>query len=162
MAEINYQVGTYIKSFRAKIHHPLLANDNNAYIVFDKLLHLVDRRTGSYTSGRFKLAALMNLKPSTTYKVLKRLEKHGMLNIKSNNQFSTIHICNWDKYQLVSSNGVTAKEQPSNTKQEVRSNNKYRDYGSKDKGVFPVNELKESAIRPLPGSSLEKLYEANT
>lgn len=114
----------WIKSYRSINQHELLANDNSAFIVFMKLLHQVDKTTGKYTTGRFKLAELTNLKPTTAWDALKRLEKHKMAVIKSDNKKTTVYICNWHKFQATNDNSAVNKpstnRQQTVTKQEER------------------------------------------
>lgn len=113
----------WIKLHRLTLDNSLLANDNAAYIVFTKLLMCVNRKTGVYVTGRFKLSDLCNLKPTTAWKALKRLEKAEMVTLVSDNKKTTIYICNWGKYQsggdTASDNKVTTKGQLGVTKQEV-------------------------------------------
>lgn len=113
----------WIKSYRSIIDHELLANDNAAYIVFMKLLHKVDHKTGRYITGRFKLSELTNLPPTTAWDALKRLEKAKMAVIKSDNKKSTITICNWHKYQGNADSPTvikpTSNRHQTDTKQEV-------------------------------------------
>lgn len=117
----------WIKLHRAILENELLQNDLKAYIVFTKLLLHVDRKTGARTGGRYQLESLTGLKGSTIYKVLKRLEKAGMIEQKSNNHSTTIRICNWSNYQGDGKNQVKAEQKPSKSpvtlykKKEVRS-----------------------------------------
>jgi len=108
----------YIKSWRKILDNRFLMYDDNAYIVFTKLLHMVNRKTGEYTTGRFQLAELMNKKPNTLYSILVRLESQHLINITSNNKYSVISICNWHKYQSndnsPSNNATTTRQQRDN------------------------------------------------
>lgn len=118
----------WVKYYRSIEDHELLANDNAAFIVFMKLLIKVDRKTGKYITGRFKLSELTNLAPSTAWGALKRLEKSKMVDIKADNKKSTISICNWAKWQdtadTLPDNKPTTNEQQTDTKQEVISKKK--------------------------------------
>lgn len=108
--------------------HNLLANDNGAFIVFIKLLLKVDKDTGQYITGRFKLSELTNLKPTTAWDILKRLEFAKMVTLRSDNKKTVIHICNWKKFQYYGDrsgdNKVTTNRQQTVTKQEERIKNK--------------------------------------
>lgn len=108
----------YVKLYRAIDDNELLANDNTCYVVFGKLLTHVDRFNGSYKTGRFKLAALCNMKPTTVYAALKRLESMTMIRQVSDNKKTTIYICNWKQYQEPSDRTVTGQRSFSDTKQE--------------------------------------------
>jgi len=122
----------YIKIWRKIEDNKFLCHDNNAYVVFTKLLTYCNYKTGEYDTGRFVLAELTNLNPSTLYKVLIRLEDNRLVTLKSNNKYTTISICNWTKYQSDSNtsdeqpgnNAVTTREQPGNTKQELNIKHK--------------------------------------
>ena len=108
----------YIKLYRSIDDNELLANDNTCYIVFNKLLTHADRFTGEYKTGRFKLAALCNLKPTTLYASLKRLESSTMIRQQSDNKKTTIFICNWWKYQQDDDSKMTVRRRENDTKQE--------------------------------------------
>lgn len=147
----------YIKLWRTTIDHEILANDNSAYIVFTKLLMRVDRKTGKYTTGRFKLADLCNLKPTTAWKALKRLEKAKMVSLTSDNKKTIISICNWSKWQSVGDstgdNKVTTKGQQSDTKQEKRIENRERE--PKHKTYFKTPRIK--GISPVLREQVAKI-----
>lgn len=89
----------YVKLWRAIDQNELLDNDNNAYIVFSKLLTRVNRFTGAYTTGRNKFSSICNMKPSTLYGVLQRLERSSIIRLEGNTNSTTIFICNWATYQ---------------------------------------------------------------
>lgn len=106
----------WIKLHRKILDNEHLANDNTACLLFIKLLLVTNKKTGTYTTGRYKLSLLSNEKPATIYKALKRLEKWGNIELSSNNKRTTIRICNYEEYQEQSNNKVTTKEQQSNNK----------------------------------------------
>lgn len=108
----------YVKLYRAIDENELLANDNTCYVVFCKLLTHVDRTTGTYRTGRYKLAAICNLNPNTLYSALKRLEASTMIQQDSNSTSTCISICNWWKYQQDSNSTATERRRTVNTKQE--------------------------------------------
>lgn len=122
----------WVKLHRKILDNEMLWADTNAYIVFTRLLILVDSKTGTYRTGRFVFAELMGLKPTTAYQVLKRLEKNGMVTLRSNNKYTVIGICNWQKYQGEgnnrSDNTMTTRRQPDdnqmthNKNKEIRNN----------------------------------------
>jgi hypothetical protein len=151
----------YVKFFRTVLDHELLANDNNAYIVFTKLLLRVDRKTGNYTTGRFKLAELTNLKPSTAWATLKRLKNHKMVTLRSDSRKTVIHICNWHKFQTdpdrLPDNNLTTNGQPDDTKQERRKKKEEVTYVQPDKPDAPksitANDLLIQINAKLGGSA---------
>lgn len=89
----------FIKLHRVILDHSRLSRDNNAYIMFTKLLLKADRHTGTYITGRKKLAALCNLKQTTAWMTLMRLNDDNMVDILSDRSKTKITICNWEKYQ---------------------------------------------------------------
>lgn len=115
----------WIKLHKQIIENDFLQNDMTCYVLFTKLLLVTNTKTGTYTTGRFKLESLTGLQGSTIYKALKRLENNGLVTQVSNNRFTTISICNWKKYQgsgnSSGNNQVTTKSQPSNTNKDIRT-----------------------------------------
>ena len=127
----------WIKLHRRILDNDFLMHDPTAFIVFTKLLLLVNSATGNYSGGRINIGERVGIYPITLYKCLKRLEKHKMVTLSSNNRFTTIHICNWKEYQSFgntsSNNPVTTGEQQDNTiirNKELR-NNIYTKYSDK-------------------------------
>jgi hypothetical protein len=120
----------WIKFHRQTLENQFLMKDNNAYIVFSKLLLLVSQKSGEYTTGRFALAEHVNLKPNTLYSVLVRLESQKLINITSNNKYSVIRICNWKKYQTTGNttgnNAATTRQQPDNNATTLNKNKELR------------------------------------
>lgn len=118
----------WIKSYRRILDHPLLDSDNSAFIVFIKLLHKVDKETGEWTTGRYRLSELTNLKPTTAYQALKRLQKAKMVTLASDNKKTLIHISNWRKYQQpndsTADNKMTSNRHQTDTNTRIRIENK--------------------------------------
>lgn len=118
----------WIKLHRSILDSAPLFGKAHDFTIFVYLLLKADRKTGDVKIGRLRLARLFRVKQSTIYMVIKRLANENYINIKSNNQFSIVHICNYDKYQNQSNNEtnnkVTTNENESNTIQEVRIKNK--------------------------------------
>ena len=110
----------YVKLWRSIDQNELLENDNTALIVFTKLLTRVDRRTGAYRTGRYKLATICNLSPSTLRDALKRLEAATVLRQQSDSKATTIYICNWWKYQQDDDSRPSAHRRADDTKQEKK------------------------------------------
>lgn len=112
----------YIKLYRSIDQNELLEYDNACYIVFTKLLTRADRLTGSYRTGRNRLAAICNLKPSTVRDALKRLEAATMLRQQPDSKATTIFICNWWKYQQDDDSRPSTDRRTDDTKQEKKEN----------------------------------------
>jgi hypothetical protein len=111
-----------------KLHRKVLGNkifnfDKTAWNIFEFLL--LDCDDGKWSGGRFQLAKLCGFKPTTTYRALQRLKNAKMVTLKSNNKYTDIYICNWNKYQLrddsVNDNKVTTKCQQSDTLYRIKN-----------------------------------------
>ena len=155
-------MSTYIKMYRALLDHSLLANDNTAYIVFTKVLLKANWKTGTYRTGRKKLGLLTNLKDTTAWQALKRLENDGALTLVSTGRFTDITICNWWKYQGESEKTVDSSsahdKQPNDTKQEQK--NKERIYTSEEKQLLEiVNRVLNRKFEVLPSVSKNALQQ---
>lgn len=91
----------YIRLHRKIEENNFLMQDNNAYIVFTKLLILVGREKGQWAGGRKQLSKRVNLAESTLYKAINRLEREQLISVTRNKRYSIYHICNWHNYQNV-------------------------------------------------------------
>ena len=83
---------------------------------------------GQFISGRKEIAKELNMNESCTYRNLKKLEKLGNVNIKSNNKFSLITVCKYNTYQTSTLQSEQHFEQQVNNKrttseQQVNTNN---------------------------------------
>lgn len=83
---------------------------------------------GQFISGRKEIAKDLNMNESCTYRNLKKLEKLGNVNIKSNNKFSLITVCKYNTYQTSTLQSEQHFEQQVNNKrttseQQVNTNN---------------------------------------
>jgi len=65
----------WIKLHRKLLDTGIIQKDRTALAIMIALWLLVDRKTGKYDCGRFQLAIMLEMKPNTVYKALKRLEK---------------------------------------------------------------------------------------
>lgn len=70
---------------------------------------------GSFIFGRHSAEKELNINGSTVYKWIHKLQDVGMIKIESNNQYSIITICNYENYQRVDDDEVTATQQPRNS-----------------------------------------------
>jgi hypothetical protein len=83
----------------------------------------IEINPGELIFGRFKAEEDLNIDGSTIYKHIKKLEESNNIELKSNNHFTIITICNWETYQ----ENEIIKEQPENnqrTTEEQQSNNR--------------------------------------
>lgn len=106
----------WIKLHRQALDSKIRRQDPTAWRLFETLLLLVDKKTGTWEGGRRQLAyADGSIKEGAIYPALKRLERATMVTMTSNNQFTTICICKWNEFQTFSNNDTTTKQQPNNT-----------------------------------------------
>lgn len=133
----------WVRSYRMSINNPIYRHDHTAWRVFSTLLWLVDKDTGKWSGGRFQLAEITTLKPTTTYQALKRLKKAKMLTLSSNNKYTVIYICNWSSFQRINDtsndNRMTTNGQQNDTltrikNKEIRNSTTY--YGKPE-----INEM---------------------
>ena len=71
---------------------------------------------GQFLFGRNKAEKKLKINRNTIYKNMKKMEKDGLISIKSNNHYSIVTICNYEQYQPSDDEQVTAKEQQRNSK----------------------------------------------
>lgn len=90
----------WVKLHRKIGENIFLMKDNNAYIVFTKLLLLANSK-GEIGQSTRELAETVNLNHSTLYKTLKRLEGETLIKQTSKHNYTIVYICNWGKYQEV-------------------------------------------------------------
>jgi predicted transcriptional regulator len=130
----------WIKLHRQILENEFLAHDNNAFMVFTKLLLLANKKNGRYITGRYRFAEIVNLNPSTARNVLDRLCKEGLVDTEKDRLKTVITICKFKQYQQLKDsdedNQRTIKGQPKDTKQELRIKNK--EIVSKDTMVAPI------------------------
>ena len=119
---------------------------------------IVNIKRGQFIFGRHKAEDELFIDGSTIYKAMKKLQEIGNITIKSNNQYSIVTICNYDKYQDVSNYKVTAKEQPSNN--QVTANEQPSNTNNKDNKDKKVNKDKEDYIDKIV-NVFSKVYNEN-
>jgi hypothetical protein len=123
----------WVKSHRKMLDNIFLMKDNNAYLVFTKLLLLVNKKTGQIAAGRNQLGEMMNIKPRTLYDVLLRLESQHMIEVDSNSRYSIITISKWNEYQEKPNS--TKKISPTGTQQQPNSSPTTRQHSNKNKEI---------------------------
>jgi DNA-binding transcriptional regulator YhcF (GntR family) len=72
---------------------------------------------GQFVFGRNQMSRELRMKPSTVYRIMKRLEDEQNIIIKSNNKFSIVTVVNWHTYQDAMTSDEHQKELPKNNKQ---------------------------------------------
>jgi hypothetical protein len=113
----------WIKLYRKLLNNDELFGSTLTFSVFVFLL-LSANRYGKVSIGRFQIATRFRSKPSTIYQTLKRLESNNQITLESNNKFTNIYICNWEKYQTEVTTKKSPKQQQSNTPIYTRIENK--------------------------------------
>lgn len=111
-------MSSFVKFYRQLLDNDFLIRDNNAYLVFTKLLLRVNWKTGSITTGRYKFGLLVNLKPTTAYATLRRLENAQMVTLVSDRSSTKITVVNWKKFQSSDNsddNSMTTSRQQNDT-----------------------------------------------
>jgi len=104
-------------------------------------------KRGQFIFGRHTAAEALNMKESSVWKRMKKLEKLGNVNISSNSLCSVITVVNWQIYQPTKEEMEQAKEQVSNsegTAKGQRSNtNKKGNKGNKVKNLLGATVIPE-------------------
>lgn len=119
--------------------------DNNAWIVFTKLLLMVSKNKGEWAGGRRQLAKLTNINENTLKDVLERLEKEHLITRQPNTRYTVITICNWTKYQKVTPNmSPMSHPQPTHTTPTRHHSNKNKKENKKEKGEDLILEESDS------------------
>ena len=103
-------------------------------------------KPGQFVFGRNAAAKVLDMKASTAWYRMKKLEQLGNLDIHSNTHYSIVTICNWSKYQTgrkrVRHPKLTAVRQPSDTYN--NGNNDNNGYNNKQSGeAYPVDLVVE-------------------
>ena len=117
---INNPVYRNAELFQLFIHCLLSANHKKKTIIFNG--QPVEIKAGQFITGRFQLAGALNQKPKTVYNRLQILKNLGILDIKTNNKFSTITILKYNTYQSQENAKGQQKGQPEdNQRTQTRS-----------------------------------------
>jgi len=81
------------------------------------------------------------MNPNTLYSALKRLETSTIIQQRSNNQATTITICNWWKYQQDVNNVSSHRRATVNTKQEKKEKENINIHVEQDKILTILNRV---------------------
>lgn len=155
----------WVKAHRSILENHFLMHDNNAYLVFTKLLLLVGKNKGEWSGGRKQLAELTNISEGTLYNTLQRLEANSIINRKANSRYSVITICNWHKYQARPTDNPTADptgaQQPTNSPPTAHQHsNKNKNKNKKRISTVKIDQelaaKEKAAMNRKPGSGYKK------
>lgn len=91
----------------------LMANHKDTTFIFNNKRQTL--KAGQLITGRKALARKTKINESQVYKILKYLETEQQIELQSNNQFTTVTILNWQKYQGNGTTEYEENEQPSNS-----------------------------------------------
>lgn len=120
----------WIKLYRKTVDNEIFIHDPTAWHIFEYLILVADRKTGNRDIGRLQLSNILRIKSTTVYQALKRLKKCKMIDIKSNNKYSRIHICNFNNYQngvdTSNDNRMTTNRQQDDNKMTLNKNKELR------------------------------------
>ena len=103
---------------RIAIHLLLMSNHQEKKIMFAGQEITILR--GQLIIGRFSLADILKINASTVRNKLLLLKKVGFLDIKSNNKFSIVTICNYNEYQNITIPKGQQKGQPEDSQRTAR------------------------------------------
>ena len=143
------QEATFYKdscAFHLAIHLILKANHESRKLLFNGKALLIER--GQCICGRDVLAQETGMNSSLVYRKLKILKEVGFLDIKSNNKYSLITICNYSAYQDIKDRNEQQNEQQANSKrtaneQQNDTNNNTTTKTIKTNNVFVPPTLQE-------------------
>ena len=123
---------------------------------------IIKLKRGSFLFGRFKAEEELCIDGSTVYKSIHKLKDMEMIEIESNNQYSVVTICNYDKYQQVDEYKVTSNDQPSNkevTRKEQVSNTTKN--SNKEKKDNKEKKEKKEKFTPPPLETFLNYFKEN-
>jgi hypothetical protein len=132
----------WIKLYRKIEHNDFLMSDDNAFLVFTKLLLFADSKTGNYKTATRSLATRVRMPHSTLYKVLRRLEYNNLIHIDKKRHYSIIWISTWTSYQSYKEiDEVLESNVVINDENFVKSSSELRKDGKRDLQIEkPVEE----------------------
>jgi hypothetical protein len=91
----------WIKLHTRFTENPVWRRDPTAWRVFEYLLSeaFYGEPQGTTSTTRYQIGNACLVNNNTAWSALLRLKKAKMVNISTNYRYSTVSICNWDKYQ---------------------------------------------------------------
>lgn len=118
---------TWVKLYRKLAENDIM-RDATALQVFVWILLHVDKKTGTYTTGRFLLGDVLEIKPSTARDAIYRLrDKYKIIDTNSDNKKTKISLLNWAKYQpSKSGNDTTDDTSPTHGRQQTDTKQEYK------------------------------------
>jgi len=83
---------------------------------------------GQFIFGRNEASRELRMKPSTVYRIMKKLQSNHRIDIKSNSKFSIVTIIDWDTYQGTVTQDEQHKGQQENNKRTQTRNKESNNY----------------------------------
>lgn len=105
---------------------------------------IVSLETGQFLFGRFSAEEDLCIDGSTIYKWMKKFEAENMIIMESNSHYTRVTICNWDEYQQLDDEEVTAIQQPLNS--QTTTNEQPCNTNKKEKNTKEYKKLLLSEI----------------
>ena len=152
----------WFKIWRKIFYNSFLRRNHKAFKLFVWCISMADKDTQKFTCGRGQMETGTGIKETTAYYNLKKLKKHGFVDIKPNNLFTEITICNYAKYQKkidsnVDNNLTTTRQQVDNKLTHYKNKEERikkttinsSEYGDKDVNKV-IAEFKEVFDSTLP------------
>jgi len=109
----------------------------------------IQLKEGQFVFGRYSAANELNMKPSTVWRYMKKLEKINKVNIQSDRHYSIITVCDKEEYKYVkynvgqrnehtSDSNKTGKEQAVNTNNNDKNEKKNKKSSFSDP-IYPTD-----------------------
>ena len=94
----------------------------------------IEIKPGQFIFGRRSASENLDMKQSTVWKRIKKLENLKKLNIESNRQYSIINIVNWDIYQADAKKSNSERNKQGTSKEHKQECKECKNMGEKIKG----------------------------
>lgn len=121
---------------------------------------VIELKRGQVLFGRFKAEEETGIDGSTIYKILKWFENENMISIKSNTHYTVLTVCNYDTYNIIESEKVTANEQQTNS--QVTANEQPSNTPKKDKKDKKDKKITYPTIEDVKNYFKENGYNEQT
>ena len=127
--------------------------EKDVNIVVGRWKSKIKVKRGDFLFGRHKASEELNMKESTVYGIMKKLVEMENIKISVNNHYSVVTVCNYDLYQGFELYESTTNQQPTNTTNKEKNNNKqlYADF------LVIFNETTNRKFRMLDGKTKGQL-----
>ena len=107
--------------------------DQSKYNKTPKKIYGVKLKQGQFITGRASACEELNIKPSTVYNRLLRLQEYGYIKLESTNKYTIVSVSNYSKYQV----GQSVPKIPIDERLE-QLNKRYGQNGRIDKLIMKI------------------------